>query len=97
MPYKSTRGQYRSVRIGQRAPVTTVYVEREPASTGAWIAGTIVIGGALLWAGYQSHQIAQLYKTSGLPRQSFTETMRESASTSLHGLAERVRPKRSEF
>jgi len=45
----------------------------------------------------KSHQIAQLYKTSGLPRQSFTETMRESASTSLHGLAERVRPKRSEF
>ena len=95
------RGQYGPSRVGQIP--TTVYVEREPSSIGAWILGTIAIGGAVLWARHQSRQIEQLYKTAGLPQQSFATSLRQSAkslpsraSASLHGLAERVRPKRSE-
>jgi hypothetical protein len=80
----------------------TIYVDRTPSSTGAWILGTIAIGGAVLFARHQSQQIEQLYKTSGLPYQSFSAGLRESvkslpmrASASLHSLAERVRPKNS--
>jgi len=71
-----------------------VYVEREPSSVGAWILGTIAVGGAVLWARHQSRQIEQLYKTAGLPQQSFAEGLRQGAGASLRGLAERVRPKR---
>ena len=94
------RGQYGSSRVGQ-SPPTTVYVAREPSSTATWILGTIAVGGAVLWARHQSQQIEQLYKTAGLPQQSFAAGLRESArslpsraSASLRGLAERVRPKR---
>lgn len=96
------RGQYGSngsPRVGQ----IPVYVERESSSVGAWILGTILVGGSVLWARHQSQQIEQLYKTAGLPHQSFTSSLRSSvrslpsrASASLHGLAERVRPKKSE-
>ena len=89
------RGQYGPTHVGQLAPqATTVYVEREPSSTGAWILGTIAVGGALLWARHQSRQLEQLYKTAGLPQQSFAEGLRQGAGASLRGLAERVRPKR---
>jgi hypothetical protein len=61
---------------------------------GAWILGTIAVGGALLWGRHQAKQIEQLYKTAGLPHQSFAGSLRQSAGASLRGLADRVRPKR---
>jgi hypothetical protein len=85
----SERGHYGPARTGQIAlPATTVYVEREPSAV-ARIFGTIAVVGAALWARHQSRQIEQLYKTTGLPYQSFTA----SAGASLRGLAARVRPK----
>lgn len=89
------RGQYGAPRVGQSPPrATTVYVERKPSSVGAWVLGTIAVGGAVLWARHQSRQIEQLYKTAGLPQQGFAEGLRQGAGASLRGLAERVRPTR---
>ena len=92
------RGQYGAPRVGQIVPVpervTTVYVEPEKSSTASWILTTLVVGGAVLWAQHQSQQIEQLYKTAGLPHQSFAGSLREGARSSLHALAERVKPKR---
>jgi len=90
------RGQYGAPRVGQTPPrATTVYVERAPSSSiGTWILGTLAVGGAVLWARHQSKQIGQLYKTTGLPQQSFPKSLRQDAVASLRGLAERVRPKR---
>jgi hypothetical protein len=98
------RGQYGSLSVGQIPPrATTVYVEREPSSIGKWIFGAIAVGGAVLWARHQAKQIEQLYKTTGLPQQSFVADLRAStrslpsrASASLHKLAERVRPKQDQ-
>jgi hypothetical protein len=75
------RGQYGKngvngvLLIGQ----SPVYVEREHSSTGAWIIGTLAVGGALLWARHQSKQMETIYKTSGMPYQTFTAGLRESA------------------
>lgn len=83
------RGHYGSARVGQVAlPATTVYVERVP-STAQTLARIAAAGVVLLWARYQVRQIEQLYKTTGLPYQSFTA----SAGASLRGLVDRVRPK----
>jgi hypothetical protein len=59
---------------------TTVLVEHK-SSTGAWILGTLAVGGALLWARHQSRQMEQIYQTSGMPYQSFAAGLRESAKT----------------
>ena len=81
------RGQYgrngfNSVPLmGQQAHPTTVYVEREHSSVGKWILGTIVVGGALLWARHQSKQMEAIYKSSGLPYQSFAGGLYESAKS----------------
>ena len=89
------RGQYGTAYVGQDPPRgATIYVEHEPSSIGAWIIGTIVVGGAVLWARHQSQQIAQLNKMTGLPSQRFTTSLRQGASARLHVLAERVRPQR---
>jgi len=90
------RGQYGAPRVGQiPSRAATVYVERAPSSSvGTWILGTLAVGGAVLWARHQSKQIGQLYKTAGLPQQSFPKSLRQDAVASLHGLVERVRPKR---
>ena len=89
------RGQDGAPRVGQVIPApAAIYVPREPSSVGAWILGTIAVGSALLWARHQSRQIEQLYKTAGLPQQSFASSLRQSAGASFQGLAERVRPKR---
>ena len=89
------RGQYGAPRMGQIVPerVTTVYVEPEK-STVSWILTSLAVGGALLWAQHQSQQIEQLYKKAGLPHQSFAGSLRQGARSSLHALAERVKPKR---
>jgi hypothetical protein len=85
----SERGHYGPARTGQIAlPATTVYVEREP-STAQTLGRIAAVGVVLLWARHQVRQIEQLYKTTGLPYQSFTA----SAGASLRGLAARVRPK----
>lgn len=66
--------------LGQEIPRSmTVYVERESSSTGTWLLGTVAVVGALLWARHQSQQIEQLYKASGLPHQSFTGSLQQSA------------------
>lgn len=85
--------------VGQQP---TIYVERPRSSIGAWIIGTIAVGGVVLWARHQGKQIEQLNKTAGIPHQSFGADLRQSAkalpsktSAALHGLAERVRPKKS--
>lgn len=99
----NARGQYGASRVGQipQATPQTVYVERG----SSWILGAFtVVGtiGSVLWARHQSQQIKKLYKTVGLPYQSFPESLRQGvgslssrASTSLHDLAERVRPKKA--
>ena len=88
------RGQYGAPRVGQSpSRTTTVYVEREPSSAGR-ILSAIAIVGSVLWTRHQSRQIEQLYKTAGLPYQSFTASLRQGVGASLRGLAERVRPER---
>ena len=91
----NARGQYGAPLVGQVVPApAAVYVEREPSSAGAWILGTAAVVGAVLWGRHQSRQIEQLYKTAGLPHQSFAASSLQGAGASLRGLAERVRPKR---
>jgi hypothetical protein len=91
----SGRGHYgrNGVLLIGQAPqrYATVYVERRSSSTGAWILGTLAVGGALLWTRHQSSQIEQLYKTSGLPYQGFVGSLRQSA----RGLVARVKPSSS--
>jgi hypothetical protein len=94
------RGQYGKPRVGQVPQhAATVYVERESSSTGAWILGALAVGGAVLWARHQSRQVEQLYRTSGLPYQSFTGSLREHAKSlpsraqqTFRGVTARVRP-----
>ena len=94
------RGQYGRVHVGQVSPSpatpSTIVVERERSSKVPWIVGAIAVGAAALWARHQSQQIQQLYKAAGLPHQSFTSSLRQDAGSSLKGLAERVRSKRTE-
>lgn len=45
------------------------------SSTGIWVVGSLLVGGALLWANHQSHQIDRLYAAVGLPQQSFVEDL----------------------
>lgn len=102
------RGQYGPsltgpALVGQIPQGSTIYVERKSSSAATWILGAVAVGGAVLWARHQSRQVEQLYKSAGLPQQSFVADLRQSArsfpakaSASLHGLAERVRPKKSQ-
>lgn len=71
------RGHYgnNGTRVGQ----VPIYVEREHSSIGKWLLGAVAVGGAVLYARHQSRQIEQLYRTSGVPYQTFTGTLRESA------------------
>ena len=71
----------------------TVYVEPAKSSIGKWLLGAVAIGGAVLFARHQSQQIEQLYKTSGLPHQSFASSLRQEAGASLRKLTDRVRSK----
>lgn len=79
----SERGHYGRngvSRIGQSPQPHTIYVEhKQSSSTGAWIVGALAAGGALLWARHQSRQMEAIYKTSGVPYQTFTAGLRESA------------------
>jgi hypothetical protein len=66
-----------------------------------WVVGGLAIGGALLWAKYQTDQVNRLYTKSGLSHESFVESLREGAralpsraSASLRGLANRINPPR---
>src|SRR5207244_1254950 len=97
------RGHYgkNGVRVGQQ-PQHMIYVESARPSTGALILGAIAVGGAVLYARHQSKQIEQLFKTSGLPYQSFTGDLRETvraipikASETYRGMPGRVRPSRA--
>jgi len=70
------RGHYGSngVSVGQ---THTVVVERQGGvPIGTLLLGAVAIGGAVLFARYQSRQIKQLNKVSGLPDQTFTESLR---------------------
>lgn len=95
------RGQYGRVSIGQSAP-NTIYVQREASSSiGKWLLGAVAIGGAVLWARHQSQQIDRLTQSAGLPRESFTAGLRESARelptrarSAFRSLTGRVRPAR---
>lgn len=95
------RGHYGSnnvPRVGQAHP-QTIYVERGGSSIGKWLLGAAAIGGVLLYARHQARQIEQLYKTSGLPYQSFPVSLRESvralptkAREAYRGIVGRARP-----
>jgi len=64
-------------RVGQDP--RTIYVAREHhTSIGKWLLGAVAIGGGILLVRHQSRQIEQLYKTGGMPYQSFTGSLRES-------------------
>lgn len=73
------RGHYGNnvPRVGQD-PRTT-YDAREHSSIGKWLLGAVAIGGGILFMRHQSRQIEQLYKTGGVPYQTFTGSLRESA------------------
>lgn len=79
----SERGHYGKNGVSRGpfmgANPSTIYVERAPTSTGAWIIGILATGGAVLWARHQTKQIEQLYKTSGMPYQSFAGSLGQSA------------------
>jgi hypothetical protein len=91
------RGYYGSngvPRVG-----ATVYVEKKGASIGTWLLGAAVFGGGILYARHQSQQIEKLYKTGGLPYQTFAGSLRESARElparareAYCGFTSRVRP-----
>ena len=95
------RGHYggNGVSIGQQYP-RTIYVEHEKSSSkGVLLLGALAVGGAILYARHQSQQIQQLYSTSGMPYQSFTGSLRETARAlpakareAYRGIAARVRP-----
>jgi len=74
------RGHYgnNGVRVGVGQDPRTIFVAREPSSIGKWLLGAVAIGGGILLVRHQSRQIEQLYKTSGMPYQSFTGSLRES-------------------
>jgi hypothetical protein len=94
------RGQYgnNGVIVGQ-APPTTIYVERQSSSIGAWLLGAVVVGGGILYARHQSQQIAQLYKKGGMPYQTFTGSLREALPTrarqTYRAITGYVRPKKT--
>lgn len=60
------------------------------SSLGTWIVGGVLVGGAVLWARYQSRQIEKLYAAASLPHQSFAADLRERASELSGGLARRL-------
>ena len=70
----SERGEYgRHIQIGQ-------IIGAEPGQSSSpmkWIVGTLLVGGAILWAKHQSDQVKNLYDKTGLPHESFTESLRE--------------------
>jgi hypothetical protein len=73
------RGHYGNnvPRVGQDP--RTIYVEHKHSSMSGWLLGAVAVGGAILFARHQSRQIEQIYKTSGMPYQTFTGSLRESA------------------
>lgn len=75
------RGNYGKPRVG-----ADVYVQRG-SSFGTWIVGGLLVGGAVLWAKYQSDQIGKLSSAAGLPHHSFAEDLRDR----VKGLSETAR------
>lgn len=71
------RGHYGRPRIGAETAEHHHY--HQSTSWWTWIIGGLVVGGGVLWARHQSAQLEKLYKTAGLPQQSFTEGLKESA------------------
>ena len=98
----NSRGHYGNSHVGAdpRTEPRTIYVEREHSSSiGKLLLGAVAIGGGILFMRHQSQQIEQLYKGSGVPYQTFTGSLRETARElptrarqAYRGLTGRVRP-----
>ena len=73
------RGHYGSNNVPRVGEAPTIYVERGHSSIGKWLLGAVAIGGGILIVRHQSQQIERLYKTSGMPYQTFTGSLRETA------------------
>jgi hypothetical protein len=80
------RGHYgrNGVSIGAEAP--RIIVEHGGPSIGTWLLGAVVVGGAVLYARHQSRQIEQLSKSSGVPYQSFTGSLRQALPTTARSV-----------
>ena len=84
------RGHYgrNGVSIGAQAP--TIVVEHGGPSIGTLLLGAVAVGGAVLYARYQSRQIEQLSKSSGVPYQSFTGNLREALPTKARSVYRKI-------
>ena len=80
------RGHYgkNGVSVGAEAP--RIIVEHGGPSIGTWLLGAVVVGGAVLYARHQSRQIEQLSKSSGVPYQSFTGSLRQALPTTARSV-----------
>ena len=93
--FEMSRGVYGKARIGADPS------GQRGTSIGKWIVGGLVVGGAVLWVRHQSKQIEQLYKTTGLPYQSFGADLRDqskaltaAAGSKLTSLSRRLSTKK---
>ena len=80
--------------VGQSTDrVTTIVVEKKPSALSKVI-GVFAVVGAVLWGRHQSRQIERLYQRLEVPYQTFADSLREGAGSSLRSIADRVRFKR---
>jgi hypothetical protein len=86
----NARGHYgrNGVSIGAEAP--RIIVEQGGPSIGTWLLGAVVVGGAILYARHQSQQIKTLSKSSGVPYQSFTGSLREALPTTARSVYRKI-------
>ena len=82
---------------GQYGPIVGAAPGEQGHSIAKWVVGGLAVGGALLWAKYQTDQVNRLYAASGLSHEGFVDSLRDSAralpsraSASLRGLAARI-------
>lgn len=79
------RGQYGNNGVSHDAPywVPPTQVGAAPHGGGSslfkWVVGGAAVGLAALWARHTSRQIEELYSATGLPHQSFGQSLRAGA------------------
>lgn len=84
------RGHYGRNGISVGADAPRIIVEHGGPSIGTWLLGAVVVGGAVLYARHQSKQIEQLSKSSGVPYQSFTGSLREALPTGARSVYRKI-------
>lgn len=77
----------------QVATTSGTYVGAASSAGGSaarLILGVVALGGAVLWMRHQSKQVEELYKTAGLPYQSFTSGLGKDVKKLASGARERL-------